>query len=96
LAIVSGSLVRSERSGSMKSLHSTCGASFRLDAGRADKHQLLDAVDMCRVDHIGSNDQIVVEEFTTQGVVGDDGAGLRSRQKHRLRPAFANQPNTAA
>ena len=40
------------------------------------------------VDHIGGDDQIVVDEFAAQRVVGDDAADLRRRQKHRLRALF--------
>src|SRR5882672_1211476 len=67
----------------------------RIDTGRAEKHQLLEAVDMRGVNHIGRDDQIVIEEFTAQGVVGDDATDLRRRQKHRLRPRFREPANTA-
>ena len=60
-----------------------------VDAGRAEEHQLLGAVDMRRVDHIGRNRQIVVEEFGAQRVVGDDAADLGRRQKHHLRARLA-------
>jgi hypothetical protein len=38
------------------------------------------------LDHIGCDDQVVVEELAAQRVVGDDTTDLRCRQKHRLRP----------
>ena len=40
---------------------------------------------MRRMDHIGRNRQIVVEEFGAQRVVGDDAADLGGGQKHHLR-----------
>ena len=58
---------------------------LRIDAGRAEEHQLLDAVDVRGVDHVRRDRQIVVEEFGAQRVVGDDAADLRRRQKHHLR-----------
>lgn len=37
-----------------------------IDAGRAEKHQLLGLADMGRVDHVGGDRQIVIEEFAAQ------------------------------
>ena len=52
------------------------------------------AVDMGGVDHIGRDDQIVVEEFAAQRVVGDDAADLCRRQKHHLRTRFLQTSRT--
>ena len=46
---------------------------------------------MRRVDHIGRDRQIVVEEFGAQRVVGDDAADLGRGQKHHLR-ALGGKP----
>ena len=43
------------------------------------------------VDHIGRDDEIVVEKFAAQRIVGDNAADLGRGQKHRLR-AFAGEP----
>jgi len=43
------------------------------------------------VDHIGRDDQVVVEKFAAQRVVGDDAADLGRRQEHRLR-ALGGEP----
>ena len=40
---------------------------------------------MRRVNHVRADDEIVVEEFGAQRVVGDDAADLCRRQEHRLR-----------
>ena len=63
-----------------------------IDAGRAEEHQLLGAVDVGGVDDVGRDREIVVEEFGAQRVVGDDAADLGRRQEDRLR-AFGGKPS---
>jgi len=77
-----------ERTGQHGILAQRLRRKLGIDAGRAEKHQFLRAVYMRGVDHIGRDDQIVVEKFATQRVVGDDAADFRRRQEDDLRPGF--------
>ena len=43
---------------------------------------------MSRVDHIGCNRQVVVEEFGAQRIIRDNAADLGCGQQHNLRPLF--------
>ena len=67
-----------------------------IDAGRAEKQQLLDAVESAAWITLAAIDEIVVDEIGGQRVVGDDAADLGRRQEHGIGRAFANQPATAA
>ena len=86
-----GLVGRLQRSRQHRILAQRLRRQLRIDAGGAEKHQLLGAVDMRGVDHIRRDRQIVVEEFGAQRVVGDDAADLGRRQKHHLR-AFGGEP----
>ena len=86
-----GLIGRLQRPGQHGIFPQRLGREPRIDAGRAEEHQLLGAIDVRGVDHIGRDDQIVVEKLGAQRIVGDDAADLGRRQKHRLR-AFGREP----
>ena len=48
----------------------------RIDAAGPEKQQLLDIRQMCRMDEIGLDHQVLVDELGRKGIVGVDAADL--------------------
>ena len=78
---------RLERPGEQRRLGDGLRRQARIDAGRAQQHQLLDAGATRRLDDVALDHQVVVDEFGRPRVVGVDAADARGGEEHRLRPA---------
>ena len=78
---------RLERPGQQRVLGDRLRRELRVDAGRAEEQQLLDAALPGGVDDVGLDHQVVVEELGRVGVVGEDAADLGGGDEHGLRPA---------
>jgi hypothetical protein len=69
------------------------GREARVDAGRAQKQQVLDVQVVCCVDHVGLDGQILAQKLCRVGIIGKDAANLRGCKHHRIR-FFAAHPVT--
>ena len=76
LAIAYHSLVGSSGPGQQRLFLDRLRRKFRIDAGRAEKHQAVDAGEVRGMNDIGLDCQIVVNEIGGEGVVGIDAADL--------------------
>ena len=81
-----GLVGRLERAGQHRVLAQGLRRKFWIDAGRAQEHQLLRAVQVRGVDDVRGNRDVVVDELGAQPVVGDDTADLCRGEKDHLRP----------
>jgi hypothetical protein len=81
---------RLERARKQRLLGHRLRCQLRIDAGRAQEHQLGDAGAPRRVHDVGLDREIVVEEFGRARVVGEDAADRRRRDEDRVGPRLAH------